>query len=64
MLIHTKFMSEDASICTRLALWNVAGVVSRDQERVHLSYTNDVRLNIEISIKILQMTDSTNMIEI
>ena len=42
------------------------GHVSRDQDRVHYSYTNDVRLDLEIFsiIKTLRITDSLNLIEI
>ena len=52
MLIYTRFMSEDASICTCMYAKDGAvkccGHVSRDQDRVHYSYTNDMRLDLEI----------------
>ena len=42
------------------------GHVSRDQDRVQLSFTKDARLNMEMIsiIKTLRITDSTNLIEI
>ena len=61
-------MSEDASIYAKDGAVKFCGRVSRDQDTVHSSYTNDhdVRLNTEIFsiIETLRKTDSTNLIEI
>ena len=64
--IHKVYVRRCLHLYAKDGAVRCSGHVSRDQDRVHLGYTNDVRLNMEIFsiIKTLHIIDSTDLIYI